>query len=81
MTVAAHLKRPEEPSCLVCGSGNSRVVRRESAGHSIIECGQCGVWAVRPRPAFEHLQSWYDEEYYAPGRLDAAARRRMWRIP
>jgi SAM-dependent methyltransferase len=37
------------------------------------------VWAVRPRPAIEHLQSRYDEEYYAPWRSNAAARRRMWR--
>lgn len=79
MTVVAHLPSGVEPRCVVCGARDSKAVGRETPEHTLFECGRCGVWAVRPRPAIERLQSGYDEEYYAPWRREAAARRRMWR--
>jgi 2-polyprenyl-3-methyl-5-hydroxy-6-metoxy-1,4-benzoquinol methylase len=54
-------------------------VHRESGGHALVECAECGVWAVQPRPSLDELRARYDASYYAPWNAEAPARARMWR--
>lgn len=79
MSVAIESPAATALRCAVCGSPERKRVRREPAGHELIECLRCGVWSVFPLPRPASAEILYGERYYAAWREEAGARRRMWR--
>ncbi len=78
MSVAACLVPVVDSACRVCGGKRMTPVRHEPCGHALVECGECGVWSVRPHPSLDELRARYDASYYAPWDAEAPARSRMW---
>ena len=78
MSGAACLAPVVDSACRVCGGETMTLVHREPGGHALVECGECGVWSVRPRPSLDELRARYDASYYAPWDAEAPARARMW---
>ncbi|MCL4534267.1 MAG: class I SAM-dependent methyltransferase [Bacteroidetes bacterium] len=53
-----------EVACSLCGL-NAAVARYCINGYQVVECPQCHLWYVNPRPAGAALARLYDEQYYS----------------
>ena len=75
----------EEAECDLCGSRRQReAYRRRDRLHlkytfRLVECCDCGLAFVNPRPTFESLKFFYDQDFYAlmalPSRQESFGRR------
>lgn len=54
----------ETVACNLCGSENSKPLLRVK-GWNIVQCSQCGLGYLNPRPDEEELNSLYEEEYFS----------------
>ncbi len=51
-------------NCILCGVSNEFDYRLKKCGYEILECRNCGVSQISPRPESEALAAIYDETYF-----------------
>ena len=53
-----------EVDCNLCGSSETKLVALRSDGLRVVECLNCGLAYLNPRPADDVISRLYDREYY-----------------
>lgn len=55
----------EQVMCDVCGAEGASPVFRRPDDMQVVECEQCGLMYVNPRPATGAIESWYCSDYFS----------------
>lgn len=77
----------ESVACNLCGKSDSRVVYQKPDNKyfpdevfSVVECRNCGLGFVNPRPAFSEMSRYYPGDFYDYFDADPAAQRKRYEV-